>query len=62
MISWVEEKKGLNFTGKPTVKVLKREPDMPVELRLGAHGTVHMDCEAAEALLAELQAALGGAK
>jgi len=63
MISWVENRKGLNFAGKPTVKVLKRgDQPFPVEARFGSHGTVHLDREAAEALMAALQTALGGSK
>lgn len=63
MISWIEKKTGLNFKGKPAVKVLKRAGTFfPVEVKFGEHGTVHMDREAAEALRDALQAALGGAK
>lgn len=58
MISYVEEKKGLNFKGRPRVKKLKGAAFFPLEVRLGAQGTLHMDDEAARALLIELQKAL----
>ncbi len=59
MISWIEKKTGLNFKGRPTVKLAARlSGAFPVEVRLGAHGTLHLDEEAARALLVELNKAL----